>query len=309
MKFTKGYFTEYVANNFDQIFVSVSGGKDSLGTLLYALDNFDHDKIRCVTVDLGYVHPETYAYLIYMITLAEVPLYVVTPSKTFDDFAPCLGAPSHSTRWCTVECKLHPMTEFFKGREDVVSLEGTRRCESIARALRPWFSFAEDSFTNVPTFRPILTMSDDELARYCTEHNYFFNTIYKKFNRCGCYMCFESGLSEWHALRTYYPNLFNHVLYFLKECAENDKWKKKYLLGVIERITKPLTISSSPSVFASRTSQSTVETITGIDLNAVYDDPSYTFMDAYTDSGKSIDVEFYNAPPSNRWHTLQKNVV
>lgn len=309
MKFTKEYFNGYVANNFDQIFVSVSGGKDSLGTLLYALDHFDHDKISCVTVDLGYAHPETYAYLIYMIMLADVPLHVVTPSKTFDDFAPHLGAPSHSTRWCTVECKLHPMKQFFKDRSNVVSLEGTRRCESIARALRPWFSFAEDSFTDVPTFRPILTMQDNELAKYCTDRNYFFNTIYRHFGRCGCYMCFEAGLSEWHALRTHYPNLFKHVLHFLKNCAKNDRWKSKYLLKAVERITKPLATVPPPSIFASRTSQSAVEEVTGIDLTAIYDDPTYIFMDAFTDSGKVIDVKFYTAPPSNRWNSLQQTEV
>jgi 3'-phosphoadenosine 5'-phosphosulfate sulfotransferase (PAPS reductase)/FAD synthetase len=307
MRFTREYFTEYVANNFKHIFVSVSGGKDSLGTLLYALDHFDHDKIQCVTVDLGYVHPETYAYLIYMLTLADVPLNVVTPSKTFDDYAPLLGAPSHATRWCTVECKLHPISEFLQDKQGAVSLEGTRRCESVARTLRPWFSFEDDSYTSIPTFRPILTMSDMQLATYCTDHNYLFNTIYRNFSRCGCYMCFEAGISEWYTLRKHYPKLFGNVLCFLRKCTENERWRSLYLAQTIKRITAVPTTMRPQSIFASRTSDTTIKNITGINLNTIRDDPTYTFQHAYEDSGKTIDVKHHVPTHSNRWNTLQQN--
>lgn len=43
--------------------VSVSGGKDSLATLLLALDTYGPDRVRAVHADTGHEHPETERYV------------------------------------------------------------------------------------------------------------------------------------------------------------------------------------------------------------------------------------------------------
>lgn len=46
--------------------VSVSGGKDSTATLLWALDRRDRDTVQAVFADTGNEHPSTYEYIDYL---------------------------------------------------------------------------------------------------------------------------------------------------------------------------------------------------------------------------------------------------
>jgi 3'-phosphoadenosine 5'-phosphosulfate sulfotransferase (PAPS reductase)/FAD synthetase len=280
----------YIDDKFDKIYVSFSGGKDSLGTLLFALEHFDKSKIEGVHVDLGYNNPETYPYLFYVFSKAEVKLNILKPTESFDDLAPLLGAPSHQKRWCTNQCKLLPMRDFFKTQKNVISFEGTRRSESVARALRPYLATPEDSYTGTTTFRPILMFSDYQLAKYCTQQGYLFNPLYNYLSRCGCYLCFEQGVKDWAMLRFFYPNLFRRTIEFLKLCSENIEWKKTYLKPLIEKMMSYNLKDGIPLRFFSKYSSIlAIEKLVGINTNIIRDNPNYSFEDAMEQSKVSID--------------------
>lgn len=289
------YIMNYIADKFDKIYVSFSGGKDSLGTLLFALEHFDNSKIEAVHVDLGYNNPETFPYLFYVFSKAKVKLNIIKPAESFDDLATQLGAPSHQKRWCTNQCKLLPMREFFKNKKNVVSLEGTRRIESITRALRPYLATPENSFTGTTTFRPILMFSDYQLAKYCTQRDYFFSPLYNYLSRCGCYLCFEQGVKDWAMLRTFYPNLFQRTIEFLKLCSENTMWKEMYLKPLIEKMMSYNLKDGMPLRFFSKyTSILAIEKITGINTDDIRDNPDYLFKDAEKQSKVKINYEIIN---------------
>lgn len=289
------YIMNYITDKFDKIYVSFSGGKDSLGTLLFALEHFDNSKIEAIHIDLGYNNPEIYPYLFYVFSKAGIKLNIITPARTFDSIAPEMGAPSHQKRWCTTECKLKSLQDFFKNKTNIVSFEGTRRNESVARALRPYFSMANDSYTNIPTFRPILMFSDYQLAKYCTQRDYFFSPLYKYLSRCGCYLCFEQGVKDWAMLRTFYPNLFQRTIEFLKLCSKNTEWKKLYLEPIVKKMMSYNLKDGMPQRFFSKyTSIRAIENITGINTDNIRDNPDYLFKDAEKQSKVKINYEIIN---------------
>jgi 3'-phosphoadenosine 5'-phosphosulfate sulfotransferase (PAPS reductase)/FAD synthetase len=285
---------KYIDNTFDKIYISFSGGKDSLGTLLFALQHFDNSKIEAIHMDLGYNNPETYPYLFYVFSKADIKLHITYPPQTFDELAPILGAPSHAKRWCTNQCKLQGMTNYFANKTNIVSFEGTRRCESVTRALRPYFSDAHTSYTKQPTFRPILMMSDYQLAKYCIAQDYFFNPLYTYLSRCGCYLCFEQGVRDWAMLRTFYPQLFKQTINFLKLCSKNTNWKKLYLRPIVEKMFRyDLKDGYPPRFFADYVSVDAIKKTTGIDTNDIRDNPQYSFADAMEASEVTINHEIH----------------
>ena len=298
-----------IRNDYDKIYVSFSGGKDSVASLLFALQNFDKSKIEALWVDVGYDFPELYPYIIYAIHKAGVKLNVLKIPTPLDQLAQIFGNLSHRTRWCGPEGKFISISHFFDNlpkNKHYISFEGTRWDESRAREGRAYFSDETESFVSNPTFRPVLDFSNRHVCNYCMQNGYPLISSYKFFDRSGCYICPENTLQGWAILRAIYPNLFKNHIKFLKCAARNENWKKFYAKHDIERITKVTVTKETfePPYTAGYAIPAMVEKETGIETNKIRDDPSYTFELAIEQSNISIDHKIYNTPQPDRHKEL-----
>jgi 3'-phosphoadenosine 5'-phosphosulfate sulfotransferase (PAPS reductase)/FAD synthetase len=302
-----------IQKNYDKIFVSFSGGKDSVASLLFALENFDRNKIEALWVDVDYDFPELYPYIIYVLHKANIKLHILKIPTPLEQLAQAFGNLSHRTRWCGPEGKFISISYFFDNlpqNKQYISFEGTRWAESRAREGRAYFSDETESFVSNPTFRPVLDFSDRHVCNYCMQQGYPLHPTYNFFDRSGCYICPENTIYGWGILRAVYPNLFKKHIQFLKYAARNVNWKRFYAKDDIKRITKQTVIKETfvPPYTAGYVMPGAIEKETRIKFEDIRDDPSYTFERAVEDSNISIDHKIIETPQPERHKTLLANL-
>lgn len=293
-----------IDREYDKIVVSISGGKDSVGCLIFADQHFDKCKIEALWVDLEWDHPEIYPYMIWLIWKFDIKLNIIKIPTPLKKIAPSLGYLAHKHRWCGPEGKFMAITNFFDSlpKQRLISFEGTRRAESRARSTRNYFSDASESFTSYPTYRPVLEMSNISICNYCAKNGFPLLPLYRTNDRVGCYMCPEQNLQGWAVLRQFYPNLFQKFLKFLKLSMYHADWKEKYASDMITKIFKHTITNDNFKVpyTAGFTNDSIIEKDTGILFKDVRDDPDYTFERALQQCDLPIDVNFFKPPSPDR---------
>ncbi len=122
-----------------KVLVAYSGGKDSQASLIWALKNFNKDRVQAVFCDTGWEHPVTYAHIKDTTEQLGVELITVK-SKKYDgmvDMANKKGRfASTMARFCTVELKSIPFIDYVLDQEDhLVIVQGIRGDESESRSL------------------------------------------------------------------------------------------------------------------------------------------------------------------------------
>ena len=121
-----------------KVVVAFSGGKDSLASLLWTIQEFGLSKIEAVFCDTGWEHELTYKHVAEIVELTGVKLTTVKSSKYdgFVDLAKKKGRfPSAKARFCTEELKTKPMIDFILSQsENLLIVQGIRKDESNARS-------------------------------------------------------------------------------------------------------------------------------------------------------------------------------
>ena len=122
----------------NRIFVSFSGGKDSLVSLLISLRTFG--RIPILFNDTGLELPETVEYVEDIAKEYNLELIKAEAGDAFFRALKVFGPPARDYRWCCKIIKLAPIREAIRkrfGEGLVLSIVGQRRYESLARALSP----------------------------------------------------------------------------------------------------------------------------------------------------------------------------
>lgn len=216
-----------------KILVSYSGGKDSLASLIWAINESGYKKenIQAVFCDTGWEHQDTYKHIEETTKALDVPL-VVLKSKKYDglvDLSIKKGRfPSTLARFCTEELKTKPMIDYVLddcGNSNVVVIQGIRKDESHARSKmskqcsffkyytepyghdkhgKPKFhkyrkkdvlKFREKNLDDV--LRPIFDWTAQETLEYILQSGLKPNPLYYKgMGRVGCYPCIMANLKE-----------------------------------------------------------------------------------------------------------------
>jgi 3'-phosphoadenosine 5'-phosphosulfate sulfotransferase (PAPS reductase)/FAD synthetase len=167
--------------------VSVSGGKDSTATMLWAIEQgIDFEP---VTMDTGWEARETYEYLEELehrlgmkITRLNPPLGMVDLILKKSMF------PSRRFRFCTQQLKVFPFLEYV-GDRDVVNLVGIRADESRARAKLPERGPMTES-EGVEVWRPLVRWSTQDVIDMHKRHGVPPNPLYVAGSeRVGCWPC------------------------------------------------------------------------------------------------------------------------
>jgi len=160
--------------NGAKCFVLISGGKDSLATLVYTkqvaeINDSDPSlvtrdpsnerratNLSAIHVDTTVGFPEVTRYVRKVCRQLEVKLSIVRPEKNFFELAEDWGIPSFRFRWCCRELKIKPIQEYLSkipGRKVVI--DGIRAEESNQRAkyLPIWYHPSFKCLSVSPIFR------------------------------------------------------------------------------------------------------------------------------------------------------------
>ena len=190
---------EKIKNSVDNIIVSISGGKDSTASLIWALNNFDKSKVIPVFLDTQWEHHLTYQYLYYLEEALDISIERI---KTIGMEELCIkykAIPNTFMRFCTTNLKIKPFKKYIyenfvsKGIDFIV-IQGIRKEESISRYKTPQYKEDVEFYNHkrmiVKKFYPVVDWSEKEVIDFIKKNNIELNPLYNLgFSRVGCYPC------------------------------------------------------------------------------------------------------------------------
>ena len=191
-EFIKRSFEGY---DYDSMFVSFSGGKDSTVTSSLVINALGNPNVIHIYGDTTLEYPETGEYLKeFKSYFPTTPLLVAkNKDQNFNDLCKVIGPPSRMMRWCCTIFKTGAITRkiesTFKNKTKVLSFQGLRRNESITRNKYDRESKGA-KITKQHQAAPIIDWLDYDVWLYIISNKIPFNPAYRKgFTRVGCWCC------------------------------------------------------------------------------------------------------------------------
>ncbi|WP_353159301.1 phosphoadenosine phosphosulfate reductase family protein [Myroides odoratus] len=121
-----------------KVVITMSGGKDSEASAIWAKEKYGAE--NCVTVfcDVGWEAPETYEFINYLVGKLGMEHFTLKSSKydgMIDLAIKKQRFPSTTARFCTQELKVKPVIDWILKQEDnLLFVDGIRADESASRA-------------------------------------------------------------------------------------------------------------------------------------------------------------------------------
>ncbi|MDM1065804.1 phosphoadenosine phosphosulfate reductase family protein [Myroides odoratimimus] len=121
-----------------KVVITMSGGKDSQATAIWAKEKYGPE--NCVTVfcDVGWEAPETYIHIDYLVDKLQIKHFTLKSSKydgMIDLAIKKKRFPSTTARFCTQELKVKPVIDWIlEQNESLLFIDGIRADESANRA-------------------------------------------------------------------------------------------------------------------------------------------------------------------------------
>ena len=176
--------------------VSISGGKDSLATLLLVLEAGIRPKL--IFTNTGLEFPETLENVKKAAERYDLELFVEEAGDAFWRALEHFGPPAKDFRWCCKTCKLGPTASLIRQHfpDGVLSFIGQRQYESAQRYEKgnvwenPWVpgQIGASPIQNWPALLVWLYIFQQK-----GEHNPLYE---KGMERIGCWLCPASDLGE-----------------------------------------------------------------------------------------------------------------
>ncbi|UCE37532.1 MAG: phosphoadenosine phosphosulfate reductase family protein [Thermoplasmata archaeon] len=211
-----------------EVACSFSGGKDSLATLLLALDAGLSPKI--LFVDTGLEFEETKSHVDEIAKMFDLEVVKENAHDAFWENVPNFGPPGKDFRWCCKSCKLGPTVRLISKHfpDGVVSLIGQRAYESEQRAKKgriwenPW----------VPGqlgVSPIQDWTALHIWLYIFSKKVPYNIWYERgLERIGCFMCPASDMADLEIVKSY-SSSYEKWGRFLSDFADDKGYPKEWL--------------------------------------------------------------------------------
>ena len=218
--------------DYDSMFVSFSGGKDSTVTSDLVINALNNEMIIHIYGDTTLEYPETGVYLEEFRKIhPRTPMLIAkNKDQDFNELCKVIGPPSRMMRWCCTIFKTGSITRkidsTFKNKIKILTFQGLRRNESIARSKYDRESNGA-KITKQQTVAPIIDWLDFDVWLYILTRNIPFNNAYKKgFSRVGCWCCPNNSYWSEYLSNIYmneqYTKFHNILVDFAKQVGKPD---------------------------------------------------------------------------------------
>jgi phosphoadenosine phosphosulfate reductase len=248
------------------IYVSFSGGKDSLVALDLARASLKQRKLKAFFLNTGIEFPETVEFVRSFCREKGIPLNEANADSAFWDQVGKFGPPAKDFRWCCKVCKLASAGDIDTGKEksslkssgDVtyLTIDGKRKHESFSRARIT----ASETNPFVPAqlnIFPIRDWKTIEVWLYIHWRGLSYNPLYDLgFERVGCWLCPSALAAEYARVKDLHPEMYARWNAFLLKWAkerglsekfvEHGFWRWKELPPKMLRLAEELGISVLP---------------------------------------------------------------
>ena len=204
--------------------VSFSGGKDSTAMLLRMIDEgWPIDEIVMINVmatkDLGGEFPEMYAYVQkvsdYCMEKIGIPVTIVShpDGLTFEDYfyrvvsrgkreGQIYGWPYTLGAWCNSRLKMKAIDNYFNKQGEHKRYVGIAHDEPNRLA-----RLEENEIAPLDIWK----MTEEDCLEYIREKG-FYNELYDKFKRLGCWFCPKQNLKSLKIVHDEYPELWAQMI-------------------------------------------------------------------------------------------------
>jgi phosphoadenosine phosphosulfate reductase len=240
------------------VYVSFSGGKDSLTTLDLTRSAVKKP-LKVFFANTGIEFPETVEFVRGFCKKNNIDLVEVEAKEAFWENLPSFGPPAKDFRWCCKVCKLAPINsvieECVRDGRKCITIDGKRRYESFIRArIAPK---EENPFIpgQVSVF-PIREWRAIEIWLYLYYRKLDYNPLYDLgFERVGCWLCPAELGAEYQRFSELHPELFarwnDYLLRWANEHGldnafiEHGFWRWKTLPPKMMRLAEELGINTT----------------------------------------------------------------
>jgi len=229
--------------NNRRFIATFSGGKDSLATLLWILDNIKHDNFKILYIEIpGNTHPLCTQYVRNVCKQLGVYNKLIVDGRYDLEFFECLrkwGIPVIGIyRWCLWQFKVKVFEKHLS--YSLIQVSGVRREDSRARAKLGLIEIHR--LFNAIIVNPIINWTRRQVLNYIREHGVPLNPCYKIYGHSGnCMFC---PYHDKKAIRLTMqdPEWRNKIISALRHCKAPlgkktlRRWMKFYnksLLGYI----------------------------------------------------------------------------
>lgn len=212
--------------DFDSMFVSFSGGKDSTVVSDIVMKSLASSDIIHIfgdtTLELGSTYEYVKNYKKY-----HPNLLMRTVRNNEKDFIQLtkdnFGPPSRVMRWCCTIFKTGPISRkidvLFKRKKEVLTFYGIRRNESASRS-KYERDYESPKITKQRVVSPIIDWKDIDVWLYILTNNVLINDAYKVgYSRVGCWCCPNNSSWSEYMSKLYEPDRYKEWRNILVEFA------------------------------------------------------------------------------------------
>jgi phosphoadenosine phosphosulfate reductase len=214
------------------VYVSFSGGKDSLTTLDLTRSAIKKP-IKVFFANTGIEFPETVEFARNFCKNNNIELIEVKVNDAFWENLPSFGPPAKDFRWCCKVCKLAPINsvieECTRTGKKCLTIDGKRKYESFTRSrIAPK---EENPFVpgQVSLF-PIRNWRAIEIWLYIYYRKLDYNPLYDQgFERVGCWLCPAELGAEYQRFGELHPELFTRWNEYLLKWAKDNGLDEEFI--------------------------------------------------------------------------------
>jgi phosphoadenosine phosphosulfate reductase len=236
------------------VYVSFSGGKDSLVVLDLARASLKQRELRAFFLNTGIEFPETVDFVKSYCRENKIQLEETNSGNAFWEQVEKFGPPAKDFRWCCKVCKLASAGDLDTGKENCsllpderagnnnsnssnsnrnsityLTIDGKRKHESFSRARIA----ATETNPFVPSQLNIFPIRDWkalEVWLYIYWRGLSYNPLYDLgFERVGCWLCPSALAAEYIRVKELHPEMHEKWNAFLLDWAKTSGFSEEFI--------------------------------------------------------------------------------